>query len=173
MDVLGKYVFAPNAFDADAQVYPYLQPQRRGYNQAGNGDDFKATASSLGIQINGALAHILDRGTLQRITNSRLYGNQYSAADVLNDLQKNIFEADLRTNVNVFRQTLQTAFVKQLIVIVDPKTPAPYDDIARAAALNTLKKIKSQEATAVSTNEETRAHRGEIVFLINKAMEDK
>jgi len=172
MDILSKYVFAPNAFEADAQVFPYLQPQRRGYNQAFNGDDIKATALVLNLQINGALSHVLNQGTLQRVTNSRLYGNQYSVADVMNDLQKSIFDADMKTNVNVYRQYLQTAFVKQLITIMEPKSPL-YDDVSKAAALNTLKKIKAQEATGLSTNEETRAHRGELIFLINKAMEDK
>jgi hypothetical protein len=56
--------------------------------------------------------HILNPSTLQRITNSRLYGNQYSVADVMNDLVKGIFDADISGNVNVYRQMLQTSFVK-------------------------------------------------------------
>jgi len=172
VEVLNKYVFAPTAFDADAQVYPYLQPQRRGANQSGSGDDYKVTNSILNQQTGGALYHILHPATLQRITNSRLYGNQYSAADVMNDLTKGIFEADLKTNVNVYRQYLQTAFVKQLAMIIDTKMSF-YDDVAKAAALNTLKKIKTQMTTAVSPNEETKAHRGNLVFIINNALEAK
>jgi hypothetical protein len=170
--ILTKYVFAPNAYDVDAQVFAYLQPQRRGFNQWGTGDDYKITSVILSNQVNGALAHILHPGTLQRITNSRLYGNQYSAADVMNDLSKGIFEDDMKTNVNVYRQYLQTAFVKALASIMDPKMSF-YDDVAKAAALNTLKKIKAQLATAVSTNEETKAHRASIVFLITNALEVK
>jgi hypothetical protein len=172
IDVLNKYVFAPNAYDADAQVFAYLQPQRRFYNQAGTGDDYRITNTILAIQVGGALAHLTHPATLQRITNSRLYGNQYSVADVFNDLQKGIFAADLTTNVNVYRQYLQTTFVKGLAAMADPKSPG-YDDVAKAAALNTLKKIKAQMATAVSTNEETKAHRGSIVFLINNTLENK
>ena len=41
MDVLNKYVFAPNAFDADAPVFAYLQSQRRGFNQSPFGEDYK------------------------------------------------------------------------------------------------------------------------------------
>ena len=118
------------------------------------------------------MAHILHPATLQRITNSRLYGNQYSVADVMNDLLKACFDADLKGNVNVYRQYLQTAFVKQAASIMDPKSMG-YDDVARAAALNTLKKLKIQLAGAVSTNEETKAHRGNLVFLINNALESK
>ncbi|MBL7739459.1 MAG: zinc-dependent metalloprotease [Chitinophagaceae bacterium] len=173
MEVLNKYVFAPNVYDADAQVFPYLQLQRRGFNQPFNGEDLKLTAGLLNNQV-GALAHILSPNTLQRITNSRLYGNQYSAADVMSDLVKGIFDADKGTNVNVYRQYLQTAFVKGTAgMIAKDGGGALYDDVSKAAALNTLKKIKTLLATAVSTNEETKAHRANMLFLINNALEMK
>ena len=146
MEILSKYIFAPDAFDADAQVYPYLQPQRRGFSQNPGGDDYRITGTTLNSQIVGALAHILHPATLQRITNSRLYGNQYSAADVMNDLMKACFKADMYKNVNVYRQYLQTAFVKQAAVILDPKSTT-YDDVAKAAVLNTIKKLKTQLST--------------------------
>ncbi|MBO9633226.1 MAG: zinc-dependent metalloprotease, partial [Chitinophagaceae bacterium] len=168
MEVLNKYAFAPNAFDADAQVYPYLQMQRRGFNQPQAGEDFRATANVLQMQASGALSHILHPNTLQRITNSRLYGNEYSVADVMNDLQKGIFNADIATNVNVYRQYLQSIFVRGLAGMVEDKS---FDDVSKAAALNTLRKIKSQLATAVSTNEETKAHRAAMLFTINKALD--
>jgi hypothetical protein len=171
VSVLNKYVFAPTAFNADAPVYPYLQPQRRGFTQSMAGDDYKITASVLTQQISGALAHVLHPATLQRITNSRLYGNQYSVADVLNDLTIGIFAADLATNVNVYRQYLQTTYVKGLLNVIETKMI--YDDVAKAAALNTVKKIKTKLATAVSSNEETKAHRAHLVFLINNALEPK
>lgn len=172
MEVLNKYVFAPNAFEADAQVYPYLQPQRRGFNQNDNGDDPRVTAYALQLQTGAALMHLAHPATLQRITNSRLYGNQYSVASLFSDLQKGIFDADNSGNVNVFRQYLQTTFVKGMSNIVDPKSYG-YDDVARAAALNTLKKIKAQLGSALSTNEETKAHRANLVWLINNALEPK
>lgn len=168
MDILSKYVFAPNAFDADAPVFPYLQPQRRGFSQNGNGDDYRITSVVLNLQ-GAAASHLLHPATMQRITNSRLYGNQYSVADMLNDLTKACFDADLKTNVNIYRQYLQTAYVKQLAMILDPKTPG-YDDVARAAVLNTLKKLKVQLTGALSTNEESRAHRANLQFLINNAL---
>lgn len=170
--VLTKYVFAPNAFDTDTPVFAYLQPQRRGFNQASSGDDYKITSTVLTQQISGALSHILHPNTLQRITNSRLYGNQYSVADVLSDVTAAIFAADLKTNVNVYRQYLQTNYVKGLLSIVDPRMPM-HDEVAKAAALNTVKKIKAQLTVAVSTNEETKAHRANIVHLINAALEPK
>ncbi len=168
MDVLNRYVFAPNAFDADAQVYPYLAFQRRGFNQPGNGEDFKITNNVLGLQAGGALAHILNPITLQRMTNTRLYGNQYSVADVMGDLVKGIFDADINGNVNVHRQYLQTTFVKGAASLLNPQ--APIDDVSKAAALYTIKKLRTKLAAAVSTNEETKAHRANLIFLIDKTL---
>jgi hypothetical protein len=172
MATLSKYVFAPNAFDADAPVFAYLQPQRRGFSQAGNGDDFKITANVLSQQVNGALSHVLHPATLQRITNSRLYGNQYSVADVMTDLNDAIFTADLKTNVNVYRQYLQTQYVKGLLnVIEDPSKQ--FDDVAKAGALHAVRKVKTLMSTAISTNEETRAHRAALIYTINNSLEKK
>ncbi len=166
IETLGKYVFAPNAFDADMQLIPYLQQQRRGYNFFSTTEDPKASATmnSLAAQ---ALNHLLHPTTMQRITNSRLYGNQYSVADVLSDLTKTIFDADNGTNVNVYRQYLQTQYVQRLAMAISDKSP--YDDVSIAAARSTLKKIKAKLATAVSTNEESKAHRSNLVFLIDDA----
>ena len=166
MDLLSKYVFAPNAYDADANVFPYLQRQRRGYDQ-GAGEDFKISTNILMMQASGALAHILHPNTMQRITNTRLYGNTYSIADVMSDLSKGIFDADIASNVNVYRQNLQTIFVTALASIAQGKAGA--DDIARAAARYSLKKIKTKLATAVAANEETKAHRSNLVFVIDEA----
>ncbi|MCU7551667.1 zinc-dependent metalloprotease [Chitinophagaceae bacterium LB-8] len=169
--ILSKYVFAPNAFAADAPVFAYLQLQRRGFSQPQNGEDYKVTNTVLNQQLNGALAHIMHPNTLGRITNSRFYGNQYSTADVMNDLTQAIFTADLKSNVNIYRQNLQTNYVKGLISIMEDKFQ--YDDIAKAAALHSLKKIKAQLAIAVSPNEETKAHRESLGFLISSALEPK
>ena len=129
MTTLGKYVFAPNAYEADAQVFPYLQLQRRGFNQ-GRGEDFKVTAT-LNALSTSALDQILHPNTLQRITNTRLYGNEYSVADVMNDLVKQIFEADINTNVNVYRQYLQTSFVKSAGQLLADNSPL--DNVSKSA----------------------------------------
>ena len=166
MELISKYIFAPNAFDADANIFPYLQRQRRGFDQ-GAGEDFKVSNSFLMLQATTALAQILHPNTMQRITNTRLYGNTYSVADVMNDLTKGIFDADMIGNVNVYRQNLQTTYVAALAQAADNKSP--YDDIATAAARYTLKKIKSKLATSISTNEETKAHRANLIFIIDDA----
>jgi hypothetical protein len=169
MEVLNKYVFAPNAFDADAQVFPYLQIQRRGFNQPSNGEDYKITNTVTALQVSGALAHILNAATLQRVTNTRLYGNQYSVADIMNDLSKGIFDADLNSSVNIYRQNLQTTFVKGAAsLLTNPQSTV--DEVAKSSLLYTLRKLRTKLATAVSPNEETKAHRTNLLFLIDKAL---
>jgi len=168
MDVLNKYVFAPNAFEADTQLFPYLQIQRRGFNQPGNGEDFKVSTTFLGLQVNGALAHILNPITLQRVNNTRLYGNDYSVVDIMSDLVKGIFDADINSNVNVYRRYLQINFVKGAAGLLAPT--APLDDVSKSATLYTLKKLRTKLAAAVSPNEDTKAHRAHLLFIIDKAL---
>jgi len=167
MALLGKYVFAPDAFEADKTLFPYLQVQRRGFGFFGTTEDVKPQNIFVSIQLN-TLAQLLHPTTLSRINNSGLYGNTYSVANVMNDLSNDIFAADLKTNVNLFRQNLQTEFVKASASIVS--APAGYDNASKAAALYTLRKIKTQLGGAVSTDEQTKAHRANLAFLIDKAL---
>ena len=165
--LLAKYAFAPNAFDADAQLFPYLQMQRRGFNFFGGTEDMKPENNVINMQMN-PLAQILHPVTLMRINNSGLYGNTYSVADVMSDLTKAIFTEDLATNVNLYRQNLQTEYVRGAASIVN--APGGYDNASKAAALLTLKKVKGMLAGAVSTNEQTKAHRANLNFIIDKAL---
>lgn len=169
MALLSKYIFAPNAFDADAELYPYLQIQRRGFNFFGSPEDPKPQFTVLSIQ-NSVLSRMLNPITLTRISSSSLYGNTYSVAEVMNDLVTAIFAADLKTNVNLFRQNLQTEFVKGAAGIATGAANTGYDNTSRAAALATLKKVRTQLATATSPNEETKAHRANMIFIIDKAL---
>jgi hypothetical protein len=167
VQVLSKYVFAPDAYDADAQLFPYLQLQRRGFNFFGSTEDPKPQVTVLGIQL-GVLTQVFSPNALQRINTTSLYGNTYSVADVMGDFTKAIFDADKNGAVNLYRQNIQTEYVKKMINIED--ATAGYDDPSKAAAYNTLKKIKALLATTVSPNEQTRAHRAKLNFLIDKAL---
>lgn len=166
LNLLSTYVFAPNAFDADKALFPYLQIQRRGFGFFGNNEDIKPQSTFLSLQL-GTLAQLLHPTTLSRINNSGLYGNTYSVASVLNDLTDAIFKADLKSDVNLFRQNLQTEYVKANASIV--AATGGYDNASKAAALATLLKVKGQLATANSSDEQTKAHRAALTFLIDKA----
>lgn len=165
--LLSKYIFAPDAFDADKVIFPYLQIQRRGFGFMGNNEDIKPQTTFLSLQMS-TLAQLLHPGTLSRINNSGLYGNTYSVASVMNDLSDDIFEADLKSNVNLFRQNLQTEYVKATAAIV--AAPGGYDNASKAAALSTLIKVKGQLTSAVSIDAQTKAHRTALTFLIDKAL---
>ncbi|MHA4893919.1 zinc-dependent metalloprotease [Pedobacter sp. PWIIR3] len=167
LELLSKYVFAPDAFDADKALFPYLQIQRRGFGFSGNNEDIKPQSTFLSLQMS-TLAQLLHPSTLSRINNSGLYGNTYSVASVLNDLSDDIFAADLKSNVNLFRQNLQTEYVKALTAIV--ASPGGYDNASKAAALSSLVKLKDQLGSAVSSDEQTKAHRTALNFIIDKAL---
>ncbi|MES2455116.1 MAG: zinc-dependent metalloprotease [Bacteroidota bacterium] len=166
--LLSKYIFAPDAFDADKSLFPYLQLQRRGFGFFGNNEDIKPLNSFMSLQLS-TLAQILHPNTMARISNSSLYGNTYSVASVMNDLTGDIFDADLGKDVNPFRQNLQTEFVKAAIGIT--AAPAGYDNASKAAALSTLSNIKTKLAGSMTGNDEqTVAHRKTLVFMIDKAL---
>jgi hypothetical protein len=168
MEIISKHAFAPNAWDADKDLYPYLQSQRRGFGFFSSTEDPKLNSNYLNLQIGGALAHILHPSTLQRITNTTSYGNEYPLAEVFADLNKAIFNADISSKVLAHRQYLQTAYTKQLITIADKTTP--YDDLAKATARATLRKIRTMLATATSPDEPSRIHRSNLQFLIEDAL---
>ncbi len=171
MKSLERLIFAPDAFKAADGLYQYLQAQRRGFNFFARTEDPKILDRVLNIQ-KGVLNHVLHQNTMERISNSTLYGNTYSAVDVVNDLEKAIFDADLSGNVNNFRVSLQTYHVQKLIAIAGLKEKSGYDDVARAAAFNSLlsiqKKLKANESKGDSTSQ---AHRKFLGFLIAQAME--
>jgi Met-zincin len=167
MEVLNTYVFAPGAFDADAYLIPYLQLQRRGYNFFSGTEDPKPELYVMGMQ-QYVLESLLDNVRMARINRTTLYGNTYSSADVLNDITAMVFDADLKTNVNLYRQNIQTEYVRMLADILNKGDN--YDNASRAAALNTLRNIKDKLNKAGSTDEQTKAHRANIQFLIDKAL---
>ena len=109
---------------------------------------------------------------MSRINNSTLYGNTYTTADLMVDITNAVFAADLKTNVNLYRLNLQTEYVKGLSAIVSAPV-SPYDNASKAAMYNTLRKIKGMLATAISTDEQTKAHRANLSFLIEKALSVK
>ncbi|MDX1629966.1 MAG: zinc-dependent metalloprotease, partial [Fulvivirga sp.] len=114
MVAISKYIFAPDAFDVPAELYNYLAMQRRGFNFFRGPEDPKLHTRVLGAQ-KMVLNHLLHPNTLQRVSDTELYGNEYDLAEFMTELNKAIFDADIRQNVNSFRQNLQLTYTKMLI----------------------------------------------------------
>lgn len=167
MNFLSTYVFAPNAFDADKSLYPYLQRQRRGWNFGGNPEDPKIQSLVLGVQLS-ALSFIMNASTLHRINNSTLYGNTYTITEVMSDLTDACFSADLKGKVDLFRQNLQSSYVNMLIGAAGKAKG--YDNASRATALSELmavrKMIKKKGKDVL-----TEAHRERLRKVIDEFLD--
>ncbi|MDQ8187413.1 zinc-dependent metalloprotease [Pelagicoccus sp. SDUM812002] len=169
MDVLSDKLFAADAFDAFDDVARQLLPQRRGFDHYETTEDPKLHANALGIQ-KEILDHLLHSRVLARVTDSTLYGNQYSVDQVFTDLTQAIFEADLNTSVNTIRQNLQLEYVDRLVGIV---SDGGYDRISRSMALNRLRWIEVNVAPRRADDLQTRAHREHVLYRIKSGLDPK
>ncbi|MES2655711.1 MAG: zinc-dependent metalloprotease [Bacteroidota bacterium] len=166
METLGKYAFAPDAFAVQNDLYNYLQLQRRGFNFFGTNEDPKVHARILGYQ-SMLLMHLLNPTTLKRLTDSKLYGNKYSALEMMNDLTKACFATDA-SNPNTFRQNLQNAYTENLISLFKSSR---YDAVSQAAALAQLKQIAT--TCKGGSTEEAKAHYANLKLKIDQALTEK
>ena len=169
LELLEAYVFAPDAFDIiPNELYRHLQPQRRGFNFSGNSEDPKIHARVRGIH-QSVLAHLLHPNVLERVTDTRLYGNEYPLAEYMTDLTNDVFAADADGNVNTFRQNLQLVYVQALTGVLSEEGREQYDPIAQSAALQSLRQIEDLIDGKRRVNAETRAHTDHLLLLIEKA----
>lgn len=169
LDLLDQHLFAPDAFNiVPEELYRHLQPQRRGFNFFGQSEDPKVHARVLGIQ-ESVLAHLLHPDVLERMTDTRLYGNEYALADYMQDLTDTVFAADAQGNVNTFRQNLQVSYVESLATVVGEEGDAQYDNVAQSAALQSLRQIEQMLDRKRGVNAETRAHTNHVLHLIDTA----
>ncbi len=169
LEALAQYAFAPDAFDAPAELYSHLQAQRRGFGFFSTTEDPKIHSRALGIQ-QVTLMHLLHPTVLARISDTELYGNGYPLADYMVDLNRAIVSSDARTTVNTFRQNLQLDYVNRLIAMLPRGSGYSYP--AKSMALRNLRAIRTLEEGNESGDTLTRAHRAHIVYVINKALDD-
>ncbi len=168
MKTLSELLFAPTALEVPVDLASYMQQQRRGYNFFSSGEDPKLHNRALNIQ-NSVLMHLLHPSTLQRITDSKLYGNKYELGEMFKDLSNAIFQADLSTNVNTYRQNLQILYIQYLAAIVNSPL---YDYISKAKATGQLQTIQKQMQTAVVTSTgDTKEHRNYIILQCKNALD--
>ena len=172
MSVLRDHVFAPDAFRGSVELYSHLRQQRRGFDFYEVTEDPKLHEIMLAVQ-SGVLEHLLHPSVQKRITDSGMYGNEYDLAAVMNDLTSAVFQADLRGNVNTFRQNLQLDYVARLLAMVTGETKAAYDNVAQSNALASLRAIESMMDSYPGTNAATRAHRQNVLYTIRRGLHDE
>lgn len=168
MNAISTYIFAPDAFKINAQVYNYLQMQRRGFGLYGGNEDPKIHEGVLAVQ-KQVLDHWLHPNVLKRLTDSELYGNQYSLNAIMNDLTDAIFKVDLPLSITSFRQNLQVEYVSRLANVVK-NDALPYDHIARANIIYQLRKIETMIKSNPGVDEKTKAHRNYLALIIQKGL---
>ena len=168
LKAVSTYIFAPDAFSVNAEVYKYLQIQRRGFNLFGGNEDPKIHESALAVQ-KQVLDHWLHPNVLKRLTDSELYGNKYAVNDFLNNLYDAVFKADISTSVNSFRQNLQVEYTTRLATAAKNEA-LPFDHIARGNIIYQLKKIDKLLKANVATDEKTKAHKEYLALIIQKGL---
>jgi len=170
MDAMKKYIFAPDAFNTPKDIYNYLAKQRRGYNFFSGPEDPKIHEQILGYQTR-VLAHIMHPNTLQRISNSELYGNEYKLASFMTDLNNMMFKQDVYGSINSFRQNLQAAYTKRLIDMISGKASSRFTVAAKSMAIYNLKNIKTWMSNGKG-DIATKAHKNHLKTLITNAMKE-
>ncbi len=169
MATLREFVFSSSAFKVPNELYNYLQMQRRGYNHFNHPEDPKIHERILNIQ-QGVLKHLLHKNTLQRISDSELYGNQYDLATFLSALNAAIFEDDSKKKINSFRQNLQLSYLTMLIDITSGKKSDQFTPRIRSLILDNIMEIKNYKISD-DVDKETRAHRRHLQLLIANSLD--
>ncbi len=168
MQTLNKYAFSKNAFKFPSEIYNYLQMQRRGYDFRTDGEDPKIHDRILNIQ-RGVLDHLLSTKVMDRIVNSKLYGNKYNLNAMLGDLTSSIFIEDLGASVSTIRQNLQEEYTTRLLSIADPKSAYSYT--SKSAAYGEVKRILNWVETPSGADASSRAHTAHLLYVIKKSLD--
>lgn len=168
MKALAQYAFAPDAFSEETELYNSLQMQRRGYGFYGETELPRVHSRILNIQ-SQILKQILHVNTLEKIIDTRLYGNKYDINTVLADLTDAVLKDDITGNVNSLRQQLQQEYVRQLLEIIGVSR---YSNVAKSSVYSEVLKIKKM-ASNIAGDNASRAHKQYLVYLIDQALDKK
>ncbi len=167
MDVLANKIFSKDVLAAPQELFNYLQLQRRGFNFFTATEDPKIHAYVFSAQVN-VLLHLLSPSVCQRMVDAELYGNRYSLAEMMSDLNDAIFLADSKTNITSMRQNLQIEYTQMLIAMAFGKFANMYSHQARSMAVYNLKAIRAIAANGLG-DRQTLAHKEMLKTMIDKA----
>lgn len=167
MATLADNLFAPDAVAHLQPMLAYVQRQRRGFAAFGSNEDPKLHDALLAAQ-QGVLDHLLHANVLRRISDSALYGNDYTLEQVMADLSEAVFAADRKSSVNSFRRNLQVEYVDRLIAIAGLERASGYDHLAQAAALYELQRVRGWVKSSRG-DQATKVHRNYMRDRIDRA----
>jgi hypothetical protein len=171
MDVLNRYLFAPDVLQGAEPLLVRLQPQRRGFDFFGKPEDPKVHEALLRAQ-KSVLSHLLHPTTLQRLVDTHRYGGRYSAHEMLQTLSDGLFAADLAGNVNSYRQNVQIEYVGMLEAALASKVSGNI----KAAIYAQLRQLSDSLAGKIGAkgyvmlNAATQAHTNYLDFTLRKAL---
>jgi hypothetical protein len=169
MELIGEYFFAPDAFNTEMALLPYLQPQRRGFDFFGSSEDPKILDNIEGVQ-RRILRHLLHPSVLTRIENTMLYGNEYSLDDVVEDISRQIVFGDLRGDINSHRQRLQNMYIEMLIDIMINEE-GYYSTSSQSVAYQNLRNIQSWMTLSGGGDASSKRHRQYVKDILRYALE--
>ncbi|MBO1256936.1 zinc-dependent metalloprotease [Alteromonas sp. 5E99-2] len=167
MATLSDYVFAPDAISEMEPLFAYLQRQRRGFSGFGRDESPKIHSMLLNTQKN-VLAHLMHPNVASRITDTALYGNQFTIEKMLSSLTDSIFAEDMKASVNSYRRNIQVEYVERLIAMAGLEKPSNYDNFSKAAANYELNKLQSLMKTNRG-DQGTKVHRAFVKDRLNRA----
>jgi len=166
MEVLSDKAFSPSAFEINRDLLNIVQTERRSWDLSGEYEDPQILKAVLAIQ-DKLLDHILNPWVLYRVSDTSLYGNEYSVHQIMEDLTSSIFEEDLREPISLMRQNLQTAYVRRLFTMLSEEY---YDDISTSAVYSSLREIQKMMKKS-STDKSTKSHRELLLWIIESGLD--
>jgi hypothetical protein len=172
MQALRDLVFSPGALAAPSRLLASARLQRRGFDFRQESEDLKLHAQLLKIQ-SGVLDHLLHPAVMARVSDTRLYGNDYAVTSMMSDLTDAIFVDDTPGDVTTTRQNLQAEYVNRLIAALGTEAkPSRHDHLAQAAVVAELQRVGKllRSVAAQPGSRETTAHREHQVLEIARAL---
>lgn len=167
MNTLNTYFFAPDSINSLEPLYAYLQRQRRGFSGWARDESPQIHAMLLSAQ-KRVLDHLLHPNVTMRITDTALFGNKYTLDIMMQELTDGMFSADIKSNVNTYRQQLQVEYVERLISASGLESVSSYDTITQATATSELKRIAKMVDNSRGDNA-SKIHKGYLEGRIARA----
>jgi len=188
MQVLSRYVFAPDSFPISPQLMASMQDQRRGFNLYASNGDVQIHKQILRTQ-QSILDHLLHPSVLARISDTSLYGNEYPLSEFFTDLTAAVFQNNLTGKNRSLQRNLQIEYVNRLVTIGNGETVSVvtrdpillwptsqsqrgFDYQSQSTALYQLRRIRKQATTRNARNQDaaTIAHQEHLRLIIDRAV---